>query len=71
VSTRIAGLPDDSFGGCNLRVESQTYLDTLDEEWIALLKTAKNMGISLQEIRDFLDQHKQQPVYEEFEKLWG
>jgi DNA-binding transcriptional MerR regulator len=54
-----------------MRVESKACLDTIDEEWITLLKTAKNLGISLQEIRDFLNQHKQQPVDEDFETLWG
>jgi DNA-binding transcriptional MerR regulator len=34
----------------------------LDQEWVGLMKEAKNLGISIQEIREFIEKEKTQEV---------
>ena len=34
-------------------------IEELDKEWIALMQMARKMGISLEEIREFLSRSKQ------------
>jgi DNA-binding transcriptional MerR regulator len=35
----------------------KVYLGKLDEEWVELILSAKQMGLSIQEIKEFLDRN--------------
>ncbi len=37
-----------------MTVKSQTFMSSLDGEWVDLILTAREMGISIDEIRYFL-----------------
>ncbi|MCM3569200.1 anti-repressor SinI family protein [Neobacillus mesonae] len=39
-------------------VEEKT-VEVLDEEWVALINEAKNLGLTIEEIKSFLHQQKE------------
>lgn len=53
-----AGLPEDLSEVFNMLSENQSKFDAVDEEWIELLLTAKHLGLTVQDVRNFFDQNK-------------
>ncbi|WP_400245520.1 anti-repressor SinI family protein [Niallia sp. JL1B1071] len=39
-------------------INSQLFTEELDSEWIQLINEAKNIGMNLQEVREFLRNEK-------------
>lgn len=39
-------------------INSQLFTEELDSEWVQLINEAKNIGMNLQEIREFLQSGK-------------
>lgn len=45
-------------------INSQLFIEELDSEWIQLINEAKNIGMNLQEIREFLRSEKEYLIQE-------
>ncbi|MGG1676319.1 anti-repressor SinI family protein [Neobacillus sp. NRS-1170] len=39
-------------------VITERKMDVIDEEWMGLILEAKELGLSLEEVREFLNQHQ-------------
>jgi DNA-binding transcriptional MerR regulator len=45
-------------------INSQLFIEELDSEWIQLINEAKNIGMNLQDIREFLRNGKDYLIQE-------
>lgn len=45
-------------------INSQLFIEELDSEWVQLINEAKNIGMNLQEIREFLRSEKNYLIQE-------
>ncbi|HEO8419588.1 anti-repressor SinI family protein [Niallia sp. FSL W8-0635] len=45
-------------------INSQLFIEELDSEWVQLINEAKNIGMNLQEIREFLRSEKDYLIQE-------
>ncbi|MGV3240441.1 anti-repressor SinI family protein, partial [Streptococcus hyovaginalis] len=51
-------------GGKNSVINSQIFTEELYSEWIQLINEAKNIGMNLQEVREFLRSEKDYLIQE-------